>query len=420
MQQINELKISEYSYDLPESRIAKYPLEKRDQSKLLIYENGVITENQFSNIAKYLPGNSFLVFNNTKVVEARILFNTEAGKTIEIFCLEPEQKTIDITTAMLQKGMVRWRCFIGAAKKWKEEKLVHVIAKNNIEITLEAKKICREDDAYIVELSWNNDHFTFAEILHFAGHIPLPPYLKRDATEADVASYQTVYAKHNGSVAAPTAGLHFTDGIFNSLKEQNVSTGFATLHVGAGTFKPVKTELVIDHEMHAEFIDVSSYFIEQLLQKLGQKIVATGTTSLRTLESLYWIGVKIRSRLLTNAAYSNIEHEDLIIDQWDPYKYEGSPITVNDSLIEVFNWMKCNELDRLITKTRIIIIPGYNFRITDGLITNFHQPGSTLLLLIAAFVGNDWRSIYDYALQNDFRFLSFGDGSLIWKSESKN
>ena len=298
-----DLSILDYTYALPEERVAKYPLPERDGSKLLVYKDGAIEESLYKGLASHLPADALLIFNNTKVVEARLLFTKPTGGNIELFCLEPHEQYPDITTAMLQKGKVLWKCLVGGAKKWKADALVKEIVQDDKIVRLSAMIMERLNDYFTIELSWDDDSLTFAEILHIAGLIPLPPYLNRAADEADKSTYQTIYAEHDGSVAAPTAGLHFTKRLFESLEAKGITHQFVTLHVGAGTFKPVKTELVIDHEMHAEFIDVSSYFIEQLLQKLGLKIVATGTTSLRTLESIYWIGVKIRSRLLTNAAY---------------------------------------------------------------------------------------------------------------------
>lgn len=402
-----DLSIKDFTYDLPEERIAKYPLEKRDQSKLLIYQNGSIEEDVYANIAHHLPEKSFLVFNNTKVVEARLLFEKSNGGKIEIFCLEPHEQYGDITTAMLQKGKVWWKCLVGGAKKWKEGSLQLPINKNHTSLLLTAAKIEQLGDSYVIELSWSDSTLSFAEVLHLAGNLPLPPYLHRAVEESDKDRYQTVYALHDGSVAAPTAGLHFTGHIFDSLAAKNIQHTFVTLHVGAGTFKPVKSETMQRHEMHAEFIDVSKDFIEQLLQHIDHPVIPVGTTSLRTVESLYWLGVK-------TILHPAITHNALQVSQWEPYELPADAINTKDALLSLLQWMQINNTERLITKTQIIIAPGYRFRIISALVTNFHQPQSTLLLLVSAIVGDDWRTIYRYAMENDFRFLSYGDGSLLW------
>ena len=398
-----ELSILDYTYSLPEERIAKNPLPKRDESKLLIYRNGTITESVYKQLANHLPTDSLLVFNNTKVVEARILFNKPSGGSIEIFCLEPDDKYPDITTAMLQKGKVMWKCLVGGAKKWKESTLTKHIENLGKEIILSARKVERLNDYFLIEFSWDDETVTFVEILHLAGLIPLPPYLNRQAEETDKETYQTIYAHHDGSVAAPTAGLHFTNELFESLAEKGIKKEFVTLHVGAGTFKPVKADTMEEHEMHSEFIDVSLSFIQTLLES-NEIIIPVGTTSLRTLESIYWLGVKI---------YDNkdflIEHG---LGQWDAYNLPQN-ISKEVALTALINWMNIHGLKQLITKTQLLIAPSYKLRIAKALITNFHQPQSTLLLLVAAIIGNDWRKMYDYALDNDFRFLSYGDGCLL-------
>lgn len=402
------LSIKDFTYVLPDDRIAKYPLAERDQSKLLIYREGQITQDRYANLADHLPANSLLVFNNTKVVEARLLFQKPSGGNIEIFCLEPHEQYGDITSAMLQKGKVLWKCLVGGAKKWKEGSLILKIEKYNFaDLVLSAKKIEQLADSYIIELSWNKPDLSFAEVLHLAGVIPLPPYLNRSAEEADSERYQTIYARHDGSVAAPTAGLHFTGNLFEKLKQKKIQHNFVTLHVGAGTFKPVKSETMQTHEMHAEFIDVSAAFIKDLQNHLSQNIIAVGTTSLRTLESLYWLGVK-------TILNPSIQPDQLHISQWDPYDLITSGITANEALESLLTFLDKHGLQRLITKTQIIIAPGYQFKIIKALITNFHQPQSTLLLLVAAITGGNWKKIYNYALENDFRFLSYGDGCLLW------
>jgi S-adenosylmethionine:tRNA ribosyltransferase-isomerase len=401
------LQIKDFVYSLPESKIAKYPLPQRDESKLLIYKNGNIDEDIYYNVEENLPANSLLIFNNTKVVEARILFQKSPASTIEIFCLEPGDMYADITTAMLQKEKVFWKCLVGGAKKWKEELLVKTIQCDLKEITLTAKKEKKFTDYFLIEFSWNDSSLSFAEVLHAAGVVPLPPYLNRAAEESDKERYQTIYAKHDGSVAAPTAGLHFTERLFKKLSEKNISKDFVTLHVGAGTFKPVKAERIEEHEMHTEFIDVKKELLENILQHSNTKIIAVGTTSLRTIESLYWLGVK-------TILDSNISNEELQIYQWDAYDIDAAGITTAQALQSLLNWMNENNLAKLITKTQIIIAPGYKLKLANALITNFHQPQSTLLLLVAAIIGNDWKKVYNYALENNFRFLSYGDGCLLW------
>ncbi len=403
-----ELSIKDFSYELPEHRIARYPLAERDQSKLLVYREGIIQEDLYANLADHLPANSLLVFNNTKVVEARLLFEKTNGSKIEIFCLEPHESYGDITSAMLQKGKVLWKCLVGGAKKWKEGSLMAQIERYDAaKITLSARKVEQLTDAYLIELSWDDPHLSFAELLHMAGVIPLPPYLNRQAEETDQERYQTIYAKHDGSVAAPTAGLHFTESLFDKLSKKNIDHAFITLHVGAGTFKPVKSEIMQHHEMHAEFIDVTAVFIQTLLQQLTDPVIAVGTTSLRTLESLYWLGVK-------TLLHPAIRPEALTLTQWEAYSLAEKHISTADALNALLSWLQQRHADRLITRTQIIIAPGYVFRVVKGLVTNFHQPQSTLLLLVAAITGNNWRKIYQYALDHDFRFLSYGDGSLLW------
>ncbi|TKK65251.1 S-adenosylmethionine:tRNA ribosyltransferase-isomerase [Ilyomonas limi] len=400
-----EILIKEYTYHLPEERIAIHPLPERDRSKLLVYKSGKIDEHTYAQLADCLPADSLLVFNNTKVMAVRLHFTKHTGSTIELFCLEPADDYPDITTAMLQKGKVLWKCLVGGAKKWKEERLS--CSKENMILT--AKKVKQEKDYFIIEFEWNDTTLSFADVLQLLGTIPLPPYLNRVAEQEDEERYQTIYAKYNGSVAAPTAGLHFTENLFEKLQARGIQKDFVTLHVGAGTFKPVKTESIAEHDMHAEFIEVSTAFIEHLIQYLPKTIVAVGTTSLRTIESLYWMGVKVIGN-------ENILAENISVMQWEAY-HLPQDITPADALQSLLNWMKKMQIEKLITKTKILIAPGYQLRIAKALITNFHQPQSTLLLLIAAIVGDDWKRIYAYALANDFRFLSYGDGSLLWKRE---
>ncbi len=428
------ISIIDFTYDLPASKIASYPLEERDASKLLVVgapdstgaagdaaaagavaETGAaqtFTESTYFNLDQALPSGTLLVHNDTKVVAARLFFEKENGSVIEIFCLEPAAIYKDITTAMLTKKEVLWGCLIGGAKKWKEGSL-HIKYGNNH--TLTATKHTTLADSYLIKFEWDNEAQSFAEVLEAAGNIPLPPYFNRAVEANDKERYQTVYAVAEGSVAAPTAGLHFTPRLFEKLAAKNITKAFVTLHVGAGTFKPVKASRMEEHEMHAEFIDVEKSFIEMLRDQFtagNQNIIAVGTTSLRTLESLYWMGAKIIA--------GNNTIENISVNQWDPYELmpQNDLPSTAAALGALSNWMEQNSLTRLITKTQIIIAPGYRFKIIDGLVTNFHQPQSTLLLLVAAITNGQWKPMYDYALENNFRFLSYGDGCLIWLDPS--
>lgn len=398
------LSIKDYTYFLPEEKIAKYPSEKRDSSKLLIYRKGKVTEDVYSNIADHLPENSLLIFNNTRVIEARILFQKLSGAVIEIFCLGPNDQYPDITTALSQQEKVLWKCMIGGASKWKHGQ---VLEKKIDQLILRAKYIEKKQDSFIIELSWSPKELSFAEVLHYAGSIPLPPYIKRDAEKSDAERYQTVYAHASGSVASPTAGLHFTEPIFEKLKKKNIHFDFVTLHVGAGTFKPVKTETMEDHEMLAEHFDVSKTTIQNILNNLDRAIIPVGTTALRTIESLYWMGVKSRESGVRR-------QESLVINQWEVYDNLKENISPKESLQALLESMEKKSLEKLISQTQIIIAPGYKVKIPKALLTNFHQPQSTLLLLVAALIGDNWKNVYSYALKNNFRFLSYGDGSLLW------
>lgn len=410
------ISIKDYTYSLPEDRIPHYPLPERDESKLLIYKDGKITKDIFRGIASHIPDKSLLIFNNTKVVEARLLFQKPTGGVIEIFCLEPHQQYADITTAMLQKEKVWWQCLVGGAAKWKAGQILEKkINDGSKEIILRASFIEKKDDTFTIELSWSPATLHFAEVLHHTGAIPLPPYIKRAPDKSDKERYQTVYANSDGSVAAPTAGLHFTNLIFGNLKEKDIQADYITLHVGAGTFKPVKSETIQEHDMHAEWIDVHKTTIENILQNVDSNIIAIGTTSLRTIESLYWLGVK-KTTDDSQHATADTENGGCLL-QWEAYQLADKNITVKDALQALLDWMNKNNMERFVTKTQILIAPGYEFKIVKGLITNFHQPQSTLLLLVAALIGEDWRKVYDYALQHDFRFLSYGDGSLLWKKK---
>lgn len=406
-----DISIQDFTYDLPEERIAKYPLEVRDQSKLLVWKSGEITESIYQHLHEQLPADSLLVCNNTKVVEARLLFQKATGGQIEIFCLEPDDRYSDITTAMLSRGEVYWRCLIGGAKKWKEGSLVLDVSYKGQTLTIHATKAASLHDCFLIHFTWNQANLSFAEVLHAAGSIPLPPYLNRATEASDAERYQTVYAQHDGSVAAPTAGLHFTERVLNNLATKNIHPAFVTLHVGAGTFKPVKAAKLEDHDMHAEWIDVQASLIQQLKETSG-KIIAVGTTSLRTIETLYWMGVKIVHHTQQHSI-ATITIDDIVMHQWDAY---ALPQEINRivALQALLDWMQTHQTTRLMCKTQILIAPGYRIRMADALITNFHQPQSTLLLLISAVVGDAWKTIYAHALANNYRFLSYGDGSLLW------
>ena len=398
-----KISILDYTYDLPAERIALHPLAERDASKLLVYKNGNIREDIYKNIAEHLPAESLLIFNNTRVIKARIRFQKSSGGVIEIFLLEPFQADYTSTLSAIKK--TTWKWMIGGVSKWKEGELNWESGVKSLE--LKATLLEKLDDAYVVQFSWTPDDLSFAEVLEQAGDIPLPPYIKRKTETADTERYQTIYAKDEGSVAAPTAGLHFTPAIFSKLTAKNIQTDFVTLHVGAGTFKPVKAATMQDHEMHAEWIDVSAAMIKNLVEQIDKTVVAVGTTSLRTLESLYWMGVK---------ANLNPAIEQLQINQWEVYEepLTNSSLSAKEALSSLLNWMKVNNRDRLFTQSQILIAPGYHFKIAKAIITNFHQPQSTLLLLVSAAIGGDWKKNYAYAMQNNFRFLSYGDGSLLF------
>lgn len=404
--------IENFTYHLPEEKIAAFPLAERDASKLLVYKDDSIVQDVYRNIAAHIPANSLLIFNNTKVIQARILFQKPTGGVIEIFCLEPYEAGInEFNVIMQKKEKLRWKCMIGGASKWKEGPLKKQIINGNESIEMQAVLVEKLPDAYVVELSWQPAHYSFAEILGLFGDMPLPPYIKRKAEFTDKERYQTIYAKYEGSVAAPTAGLHFTQQVFETLEQKNISKAYVTLHVGAGTFKPVKAAAMQDHEMHSEWIDVNAATIQQLIDNSSNHIIAVGTTSLRTIESLYWMGVK-------TIIEPFIEIDAIPVQQWDMYEMplNESNYTLQESLESLLAWMKRRQLERLLTHTQILIAPGYRYRVAKAIVTNFHQPQSTLLLLVAAAVNEKWKDIYEYAMDNDFRFLSYGDGSLIFTS----
>lgn len=398
------LRIEDYTYDLPDNRIARYPLPERDASKLLVYDDGLISETVYRNIAANLPRGSLIVFNQTRVVNARLLFKKPSGGVIEVFCLAPHGYP-DIQTAIVQKGKVLWECLVGGAGKWKQGMVLRM-KNDHPEFTLSARIAARNPGSFVLCLEWDNEALSFAEVLQYAGKVPLPPYLHREAELTDESRYQTVYAREEGSVAAPTAGLHFTRQVMESLEAANIEKAFVTLHVGAGTFRPVKSETMEGHEMHDEWIEITIKTIRQLIAHHENKIIAVGTTSLRTIESLYWIGNKLYNKVL-------IDFSCIAVEQWEPYETQPE-CSAKEALNALMEYMATQNLDKLVGRTRILIAPGYTYRIADGLVTNFHQPKSTLLLLVAALAGDQWRKIYDYALKNDFRFLSYGDGSLLW------
>jgi S-adenosylmethionine:tRNA ribosyltransferase-isomerase len=405
-----EVQIKDITYDLPNDRIAKYPLEERDLSKLLVYQNGNITEDIYKNLDQYISENALFVFNNSKVIQARLHFKNANGSNIEIFCLEPSGEDAEPSSAMIKKQSVAWECLIGRLDRWKEDQ---ICIKTN-DCTLQAEIVKRNGNLFTVNFSWQPEDLCFAEVLEKVGNIPIPPYLKRESEAIDKSRYQTVYATQEGSVAAPTAGLHFTNDIFEKLNSKKALIDYVTLHVSAGTFKPVKSETLEGHDMHAEWIEVSKDSIQKLIHQLSdnhskKNIIAVGTTSMRTIESLYWMGVK---------AHQNMEVtiQDLEVKQWDAYEL-NQELSALDALNSLLVWLHKNNIEKIICKTQLLIVPTYKLRIIQALITNFHQPSSTLLLLVAAVVGDDWKTIYDYALAHDFRFLSYGDGSLLFSNK---
>jgi S-adenosylmethionine:tRNA ribosyltransferase-isomerase len=373
----------------------------------LVYNNQKITESVFSSVSDFLPCNTLLVYNNTRVIQARLLFKKDTGASIEVFCLEPLQPA-DYAQSLGSTTECVWKCMIGNLKKWKEGKLSKQIELAGEKCTFTAERLQTEGNTHSVKFSWNNAAIHFADILENAGELPIPPYLHRKTEESDLTTYQTVYSKIKGSVAAPTAGLHFTEEVFESLKPKQIAIEEVTLHVGAGTFQPVKTRDIAEHHMHTEVISVQRSTIESLLKQLGN-IIAVGTTSVRTLESLYYIGKQVQEG--TGEGKENME---LSVSQWEPYEY-NEEVSTSDALQSLLDYMYENNLTTLHAETQIMIKPGYKFRVVNGMITNFHQPKSTLLLLVSAFVGGNWKQIYDYALENDFRFLSYGDSSLLMK-----
>lgn len=406
------LLIETYNYDLSDERIAKYPLAERDSSKLLVYKNGEISESVFSNISEILPDNCLLVCNNTRVIHARIVFHKSTGARIEVFCLEPIGPS-DYVLSLSSTTGCEWICLVGNLKKWKEGKLTQPVEMGGETVLFSAEKISTEGNTHRIRFSWDNDRVAFSEILESIGELPIPPYLNRDTEESDEETYQTVYSRIEGSVAAPTAGLHFTDAVFASLKKKNIEVEELTLHVGAGTFQPVKTDDVSEHVMHTETIIVPLKTIKHIREKSGN-IIAVGTTSVRTLESLYYVGSSLSLRDFPLKGENGAQEPVVLkVGQWEPYTLPENPISANEALQNIIDYLEENGLDTLHAETQILIKPGFQFRIINGMITNFHQPKSTLLLLVSAFVGDNWKNIYNFALENNFRFLSYGDSSVL-------
>ncbi len=404
MQKAQNIRIEDFNYPLPDERIAKFPLPQRDNSKLLIYRGGALEERRFHDLPEVLPPDSLLVFNNTRVIQARLHFRKETGALIEVFCLEPLAPR-EYAGSFQSTRSCSWLCLVGNLKKWKSGTLSLSVEVNGKPITFCAQRGAQHGNAHEINFSWDSDSVTFAELLDCVGELPIPPYLNRETEESDKRTYQTVYSKIEGSVAAPTAGLHFTPEVLGELNKREIPTLELTLHVGAGTFKPVKSETLAGHEMHTEYISVSRELIDTLCHT-SRRVVAVGTTSVRTLESLYYIGLKL-------AANPNLDPEELTVAQWQPY--DGSEeIPPREALRHILDYLDRRDMNRLVTATQIIIAPGYNYHIVKGIVTNFHQPQSTLLLLVSAFVQGNWRKIYDYALAHEFRFLSYGDSSLLF------
>ena len=411
-----DIHISEYNYELPDERIAKFPKAERDHSKLLVYNKGEVGEDIFYNLPNYLPQGALMVYNNTKVIQARLHFRKETGALIEIFLLEPAEPA-DYEQMFQQTRRCSWLCLVGNQKKWKEGTLSRELRIKDEELRVSATRRGEHGTSQWIDFEWDNERVNFAEILDVMGELPIPPYLNRETQESDKTTYQTVYSKIKGSVAAPTAGLHFTERVLKDVDARGIEREEVTLHVGAGTFKPVKSETIGEHPMHTEYIAVRRHTLERLLAHDCQ-VIAVGTTSVRTLESLYYMGLKVIKN-------PDIREEELHVNQWEPYgdgstvnaslsQMEPSPIpSTCDAIRALLDWMLRKELTVLHSSTQIIIAPGYTYHIVKMLITNFHQPQSTLLLLVSAFVKGDWHKIYDYALAHDFRFLSYGDSSLL-------
>ena len=402
LSELKNIRIADYDYPLPEERIAKFPMEQRDHSKLLCLKDGAISEHHFYDLPTLLPKNTLLVFNDTKVIHARLFFQKETGAVIEVFCLEPHNMAV--SQAFEQHEQCSWVCFIGNNKKWKSGPLTLDFSISNSQFSIQATRREAVGNAWIVDFNWTGG-LSFAEVIDAAGVIPLPPYLNRKAEESDSIRYQTVYAHHEGSVAAPTAGLHFSPEVFQSLKAKGIETEYITLHVGAGTFKPVSTDTIGEHEMHVEPVHITADNLRRIIAHHGKPLIAVGTTTVRTLESLYWFGVQLQA---------NPQLERMHINQWDPYILDTS-LPYTDAYANILRWMESQNTDYLDGETQLMIAPGYRYRIINGLVTNFHQPQSTLLLLVSALIGEQWKACYRYALDHEFRFLSYGDSCLFLK-----
>lgn len=405
MTDIKSISIDQYDYPLPEDRIAKYPLAERDASKLLVLKDGQLQASQFKHIGDFLPPKALLVFNETKVIRARLRFQKATGSQIEIFCLEPEE---DYQIAFSSASPVRWKCLVGNSKRWREGKLQMSLNVNGNEVVLTAERVEKNDQYSEIEFSWSPSGLPFASVLEAAGEIPLPPYLNREAEPEDRDRYQTVFARYDGSVAAPTAGLHFTKPLLQQLQHQGFELDEVTLHVGAGTFRPVATATIGEHAMHSETIIVRKSLLEKLLRHLESDIIPVGTTSTRTLESLYWIGMMLHEK--------GTELRELHVEQWYPYENHPS-LTTQEALHHIINYMELHQLTRIEASTALMIVPGYQMKVITGLITNFHQPKSTLLLLVSALIGDQWKKAYQYALDNGFRFLSYGDSCIFFQKK---
>lgn len=407
MEFIPETNLAEFDYTLPDEKIAQFPLPQRDESRLLIVKDNQITQDIFKNIPAYLTENSLLIFNETRVIQARLLFNKASGAKIELFCLEPVLPTRELQQAFEQSSGVVWKCLVGNSRRWKSEKLQKTIVINEKTYILTAERLQRFPDQSLIRFEWEPSDVSFSGIISHAGIMPLPPYMKREAIDTDTERYQTIYARAEGSVAAPTAGLHFTEPVFHKLEQKSIERTNVTLHVGAGTFKPVTQDEICKHEMHYEKILVSKKTLTRVLDYLGREIVVVGTTSVRTVESMYWFGVKL-------IVDKNPQNE-IDIRQWDPYNpIYNCEISARDSFQAILNFMESQSIEVISGQTQLMIIPGYRFRIPTILVTNFHMPKSTLLLLVSAFIGDQWKKAYQYALSNDFRFLSYGDACLFY------
>lgn len=404
MERFTAIKIEDFNYPLPDDRIAKYPLAQRDQSKLLLLKNQTLEEKKFHQLPDLLPDKSLLLFNETRVIQARLLFKKPTGATIEIFCLEPVEPSNDFQLALQEKPPVIWKCLVGKAKRWKEGKLESRVTIGDREVQLFAEKVEQLHDSFLIRFSWEPLDIQFADILETSGLTPLPPYLHRDAEQTDKDRYQTVYARLNGSVAAPTAGLHFTNRILHELEASGFEKEKIILHVGAGTFKPVSSTTIGEHEMHTEKIKISKESLQHLLSKLDDPIIPVGTTSMRSLESLFWMALRLQNNL---SPFNRV-------DQWDPYRQEiPDHFTGKQALKLLIGYLDKTHQNEWVGETQLMIVPGYKFRFATGIVTNFHQPKSTLLLLVSALIGDQWKKAYDFALNHDFRFLSYGDSCLF-------